>query len=37
MKIEEILGMIFEAILRFLVVVFGPYGTVLIEDYGHEK
>jgi hypothetical protein len=36
-EIEAIFGTVFEAIFRFSVVVFGPYGTVRTVDCGHGK
>ena len=36
-EIEAFFGMVFEAIFRFLVAGFGPYGTVRTVDCGHEK
>jgi hypothetical protein len=30
-------GTVFEAIFIFSVAIFGPYETIRIVDYGHEK
>jgi hypothetical protein len=37
MKIEVVLGTIFEANFYILFVVFGPYGTVCTTNYWHEN
>jgi hypothetical protein len=37
MEIEAIFGTVFEAVFRFSVGFFGPYGTVRTSDCGHGK